>query len=239
MTVFVCTPSARPIPEVQAWAAKWLSMGYQIAIQRDPGAGDSRDFPNCKVIVRNYAGWAESVNYLTRLVLRNHTDCDWCVAAGDDTLPDPNKRAEDIAFECIDHFIDPHPGGEKSGMFGVMQPTGDDWQDHRGRIIERIAGSPWLGRQWCLRANCGDGPLYPGFFHMFADELLQEHAKQLGIFWQRPDLNQYHAHWARPRADIRDMPAFLKQANSPEEWKRSKAIFESLKAVNFAVCAPL
>jgi hypothetical protein len=88
---------------------------------------------------------------------------------------------------------------EKAATFGIMQPTGDDWSDGMGRIIERIAGSPWMGRSWCERINQGNGPLWHEYRHNWADQELQLVAQKYGAFWQRPDLTHYHDHsWRRP-----------------------------------------
>jgi hypothetical protein len=119
-----------------------------------------------------------------------------------------------------------------------MQPCGDDWADAKGRIIERIAGSPWMGREWCLRAFGGRGPLWGDFFHMFADEHLQACAKRLGVFWQRRDLTQRHEHWQRPGFE-RGRPEFGNVIYGPAEWQRSKALFEKLRAGGFAEAEPL
>ena len=161
--------------------------------------------------------------------------CDWIVAAGDDTECDRNHTADEIAAQLTAHF---------GGTFGVCQPTGDRWSDAQGVLVERVAGSPWMGREWCLRANRGRGPLWPEFFHMFADECLQETAKKLGVFWQRPDLIHLHKHWGRPKdgetmGQASNMPDFLVKANSPAEWRKSKAEFERLRAGGFAECLPL
>jgi hypothetical protein len=215
-------------------------------------------------------------------VLANEPSCDWIVAAGDDTFPDPNKRANEIAAECSEHFLRQSFKFAMRGTdaddsfaavpehltlnegkfqallgsgnarilpattFGVMQPTGDSWScPVRGvKLIEFIAGSPWLGREWCLRANKGAGPLWPGFFHMWADETLQIVAKQLGVFLQRPDLTHHHDHWGRPRlgeriGQLSRMPEFLKRANSPAQTSLDKAEFERLKAGGFQECYPL
>jgi hypothetical protein len=106
-----------------------------------------------------------------------------------------------------------------------------------GRIIERIAGSPWLGREWCRRANKGQGPFWPEFTHMFGDQLLQEHAKHLGVFWQRPDLTHFHDHAQRDQ--VSPPAPHMAQWNTPQHWAQSKAIFERLVAGNFQECAPI
>ena len=47
--------------------------------------------------------------------------------------------------------------------FGVMQPTGDRWGERNGiATIDRIAGSPWMGREFCRRMYHGSGPMYNG-----------------------------------------------------------------------------
>jgi hypothetical protein len=68
--------------------------------------------------------------------------------------------------------------------------------------------------------------------------------KQLGVFWQRPDLTHFHDHWGRPREGEtmgrkERMPDFLIKANSTDEWHKSKKEFERLKAGGFAECLPL
>ena len=264
MSVWFAAPSARPVAEVNARMDKWRDMGYKIALWRDP---PEDDVIAEQVLVGRYPGYAVALNMLAADVLRRDRSCDWIVAAGDDTDPDPAKRANDIARECSLYFLRRSfvAVAERYGLtndttpehlrfnparatalkderlrklpqttFGVMQPTGDPWADHQGRIIERIAGSPWLGREWCKRAYGGKGPLWPEFYHCFADEHLQNVAIKLGIFWQRPDLTHYHDNWARKRGDILDMPEFLRIANSSEHWRESKTIFERLKAGGFA-----
>lgn len=121
--------------------------------------------------------------------------------------------------------------------WGVCQPVGDDWADNLGKIILRIAGSPWLGRSWCEHAWGGRGPLWPEFRHQFVDEALQVYAQSLGVFLQRPDLTHHHAHAQR---DGKSRPApHMAEWNSQKHWQESKAIFERLKSTNFAECQPI
>jgi hypothetical protein len=247
MSVYLCIPSKRKPEEIEPVLRAWAERGYKIALQRDPG----EEFAGPWLASRPYLGYAEAVNYLAGEVLRNDPSCDWIVAAGDDTLPDPDKTADEIAEECSEHFAVNggdfafcHETGRQKATFGVMQPTGDEWSDRRGKIIEQIAGSPFMGREWCLRANQGKGPLWPGFFHMWADETLQLVAQKLGVFWQRPDLCHHHEHWGRPRpgerlGQLSRMPEFLKRANSPEQTTADKKEFDRLKDDGFKVCFPL
>ena len=114
-----------------------------------------------------------------------------------------------------------------------MQPTGDRWGERNGiATIDRIAGSPWMGREFCRRMYHGSGPMYNGYYHNFADEELQCVAEQLGVFWQRRDLTQEHRHWARPRGDWRDAPDWAHKINNPQfsDWDKSKALFAARKA---------
>ena len=134
-------------------------------------------------------------------VLDVDPSCDWTVAAGDDTEPDMNHRADEIAQECTEHF---------GGTWGVMQACGDDWADSAGRMILRIAGSPWIGRDFAERINGGRGPYWEQYAHCFLDNEIMEVAQKYGVFWQRPDLTHRHNHWMR---DKQPMPAFLAEAN--------------------------
>lgn len=211
----------------------WRGMGYRVAIWRDIG-----DVPVKADLVAwgQYQGYAKANNHLAREVMRADNAAQWLVFGGDDIWPDATKRADEIAAECTAHF---------DGTFGAVQFTGDRWGEDptlpnlhpmRTAYIDRVCGSPWLGREWCQRANQGAGPFHPAFAHMFVDEFLQRSAQRLGVLWQRPDLKQEHKHWQREK---RNMPAYLQRANSPAHWKESKAIFDALAADDFAAGDPL
>jgi hypothetical protein len=106
---------------------------------------------------------------------------------GDDMSPDPDHEPTVIAGECADHF---------KGTFGVMQPTGDRWSNSQGEAYaDKVAGSAWVGREFCERTYGGEGPFWHEYWHMCADNELLEVASKLGVFWQRPDLEHYHDHW--------------------------------------------
>lgn len=245
MSTWLCIPSKRPPGEAEKVLKVWREQGYKIALWRD-----DMSFPFGIVDYIQagaYAGYAASVNSLAAEVLRVDTGCDWIVAAGDDTLPDPNKSADEIARECSEYFarrnerkfdFNPH-------TFGVMQPTGDrDFGDAQGPYIDRVAGSPWLGREFCLRINQGKGPLWPGYFHMGVDEELQAVAIKYGVFWQRPDLTHFHQHWGRPRPGERmgqasRRPAFLDRANSAKEWSAYKKLLKERQEAGFPGSEPL
>ena len=239
--------------EANACLAAWHKQGYRIAVTREPADGVLGGFPlglPMDVLpVHSYLGWARSVNLLVSYVMARYADAEWFVTGGDDYWPDLNHTAEEIARECSDRFrnvniertgetIEVHP------TFGVMQPTGDRWGDHgdgKGAVIDRIAGSPWMGREFCRRMYHGTGPLYNGYYHNFADEELQCVAQKLGVFWQRRDLIHEHRHWARPRGDVRDMPEWARKINDPahSDWDKSKALFAARKAAGFPGHEPL
>lgn len=240
VSVWLCIPAARY--EAESTVPLWRERGYRTALLRDPGAPPiSADL----VLVAEYPGYYAAVNRLVKMVLESDPTCNWCVAGGDDVEPDPDHAPEEIADDCSRHFSDPlylSHYCEAAATFGVMQPTGDRWlEDHYRRQfpdepahIDRICGSPWLGREFCTRVYGGRGPFWPEFWHMFGDEHLQAVAKRLGILWQRRDLIHLHRHWARLRSRADDMPEFLKRANSPEEWQRGQELFNRLKAGGFA-----
>jgi hypothetical protein len=242
-------PSKRPPEQVEPVLAAWRERGYKTALMIDEGgSAGSADYFNS---VMPYLGYAESVNWLVRDILRMDSACDWIVTGGDDVYPDPNQHARSIATQCKAYFhglnrergVPLSVGCEAIDTFGVMQPTGDRWGDDalsrarygkdRGAYIDRVCGSPWMGREFCQRIYGGKGPLWPEFTHMYVDEHLQCVAEKLGILWQRPDLTQRHEHWGR-QGDATKMPEFLKHANSSEEWAKSQAIFERLKSGGFA-----
>ena len=263
MAVWVVMPSKRPPAEAEKCLSCWREMGYKTAIQRDVdhetpppgwmrGSGGYPDWNDTYVEFRPYAGYAEAVNFLAKAILAYDPSCNWIVAAGDDMMPDPNKRADEIAQECSEYFEKKYDGigsvDERQlryeRTFGVMQPTGDrDWGDRRGPYCDFVAGSPWMGREWCKRINQGKGPLWPDYFHMGCDEELQAVAIKYGVFWQRPDLIHKHLNWGRPTdgrkmVDVSEMPDFLVKANSPAEWNKYKRIFKERSEAGFPGSEP-
>ncbi len=272
MSVWFCIPSARPPEQVEPVLAQWRERGYKIALWRDDFVLEGKPIPfedtADMVYFGQYLGYAESVNFLASKIMQVEPSCDWIVTGGDDTLPDPNHTADQIAAQCSEKFYTaiecacppnrpawseipiPSPCGsgkdapswKRWSTFGVMQPTGDRFA---GGSIDRIAGSAWMGREWCLRINQGKGPLWPEYFHMFEDEELQNVATKLGVFWQRPDLIHKHMHFQR-ESDAIDSPAVAKPvpphlvyANSKENWDKMKAIFDWRKANGFPGHEPL
>lgn len=252
MSVWLCIPSARPPEEAEKCLVKWRAMGYKIALwvddKRKYDAWNNYHYPNLCFYDSEggYPGYAQAVNNLARLVLSIEKDpCGWIVIGGDDTLPDPNKQAEEIAAELTAHF---------GGTFGVCQPTGDRFAYSKASMpgwpngsapIDRVAGSPWLGREWCLRINQGKGPLWPEYTHMFSDEELQNVAIKYGVFWQRLDLIHLHHHFMRKSDAIdspavsRPIPKHLVEANSAAHWEKYKGLFEQRKRKGFPGSEPL
>lgn len=227
MSVWYVIPSAKPADEAQRCIDAWRQQGYKVAVWRDSDAQPVRaDFTTHGL----YPGYAKAVNALALTVLSMDPACDWVVTGGDDVFPDTSKHPDRIARECSRYF-----GGEGVirsedaeclfGSYGVMQPIGDSWGGG-----DRVAWSPWMGREWCLKANQGAGPLHPDYFHMFVDEHLQGAAKAQGCFWQRKDLTHTHKHWVR---ENRPMPGYLRAVNTDSHWNEAKAIFNRHQAGGF------
>lgn len=268
MSIWLAIPSKRPPEEAEPVLQMWRERGYKIALWRDEydppitcdlELDETRHCP--------YPGYASAVNELCRLIIQTDHQARWIVAAGDDTLPDPNHMAEEIARECQMHFsklhagVDALPGanlsvksvrealkGLEMQTFGVMQPTGDRWGEGQGgfanALIDRVAGSPWIGREFARRMYGGAGPYWHEYRHMYVDEEIQAVATKLGVFWQRPALIHLHNHWGRPRegermAPSERMPAFLAEANSPQHWRKYKALFESRREAGFPGHEPI
>ncbi len=255
MSVFFVIPSKRPPSEALKSLRAWREQGYHVIIQRDPGEAEVELQKLVRVVERPYAGYAEAVNHLTRIALGEGAE--WIVCAGDDMYPDPHKDAETIARECNAYFDlkmredaaawkCPFIGG-RAETWGVMQPTGDRWLVNGPGTkpgSECVAGSPWMGREWCRRINGGRGPLWEEYFHCGEDEELQEVAIKYGVFWQRPDLTHHHEHWGRPKEGERlahssRMPEFLKRANSAHEWAKMKRILADRKAAGWPGSEPI
>lgn len=231
MSVWYAIPTARPVQEANALLAKWLDQDYRIALWTDWEA----PVPVCDFhhSAPAYPGYARAVNWLVKDILTRDPEAKWIVTGGDDVEPDPKFNAYTIAAQCTAHF---------QGTFGVMQPIGDRWGESnrgaeavRGPYIERVCGSPWMGREFCRRMYRGRGPLWQEFQHMYVDEHLQEVAKKLGVLWQRPDLIHRHAHWGRrPDATSDHIPPHLQKWNTPAHWGEAKATFQRLQMGGFA-----
>jgi hypothetical protein len=242
--IWYCIPSAKPAREAQDCIDAWRGMGYKVAVWRDTDAQPV----NCDFATYGpYPGYAQAVNVLAQTALAMDPACQWVVTGGDDVFPDTSKHSDEIAQECSNYFggapriatVELKDAGERYGVYpakayetyGIMQPIGDGWGG-----IERICGSPWMGREWCLRANKGAGPLHPDYFHMHVDEHLQEAAKAQGVLWQRKDIKHEHRHWAR---ENKPMPAYLAQVNTQRHWDESKALFNRHRASRFAESYPI
>ncbi len=243
MSTWLASPSARRPDEVEKVLSVWRAQGYRIAMKRDWRDSYMETKPDLLRVgdESGYTGYADSMNKLCRDVLELDSDAQWIIAAGDDTMPDPAKRADEIGAECSQHFLQ-HAQISFHDTWGVMQPTGDPWRDVQGRIIERIAGSPWIGREFARRMYGGAGPYWHEYRHCFVDEELQEVAQRLGVFWQRPDICQMHYNWARRAPGSREdpvMPAFLAEANSPEHWAKYSALFAARKKAGFPGHEPI
>jgi biotin operon repressor len=221
--VWLTIPSIRPnggtIP-------LWRERGYRVAVLRQ---GERIEADLC-IPTDHYLGWAKSINTLVSVILGYDPDAQWICAGGDDTLPD-DHAPDEIARECTEHF---------GGTFGVMQPTGDLklWP---GSAIDKFAGSPWMGREFCDRMYGGTGPLWGGYYHMHADEELQNVATKLGVFWQRPDLIHKHMHWGRRPGGARreDIPDFLQYINTMEHWNEAQSMFNQRKAAGWPGHEPM
>jgi hypothetical protein len=249
MSVYYAIPSARPAEEANPVLKSWRERGYRVVIQRDVEKDRRSMFEVDDAIYRPYAGYAEAVNHLCQYIIADDPQAEWIVTGGDDILPDPNHSAEEIARECCAHFADAKNRGsgysalqwDAWATFGVMQPTGDRWEVNgpgTGAGIDRVAGSPWIGREFARRMYGGRGPLCEEYWHCGEDEELMQVAMMMGVFWQRPDLIHHHAHWGRPKPGQRmainpTVPAFLERANSPAEWAKFKAIFAERRANNW------
>ena len=222
MSVYFAIPSCRPAAEAEPILAKWREQGYRIALLRQGELVDA----DITIPTDRYLGWAPSVNILARFILERDPKAQWIVSGGDDTLPDPDRTAEQVAAICTRHF---------KGTFGVMQPIGDLalWP---GSAIDKFAGSPWMGREFCERMYQGKGPMFDGYRHNWADEELQEVAISLGVFLQRADVTHQHNHWMRTGSALPKPPTWDAIA---QDYQDSRMLFMQRKARGFPGHEPL
>ena len=243
-SVWMVCPSARSAAESSTVFEQWKMRGYKLAIWRD--AGDRANLEADFLVRADYPGYAQANNFLIRCVLNMDAGCDWVVVGSDDTLPD-QRNPEEIAIECSHHFA--WEKSQRSGQFenpctfGICQPTGDRFA---GGHIDRICGSPWIGREFARRMYGGNGPYWEGYSHIFADEEVQAVAQKYGVLWQRPDLIHLHNHWTRDslavnaQADYRrPRPKFLDEVYSPRNWNEVDAIFKERRRNNFPGHEPI
>lgn len=246
MSVWFAVPSARPAAERDPILKLWRERGYRIALFVDEGKPEPA-LSYGLVCVGKYPGYSMAVNTLVAHILATDPRAEWIVTGGDDTEPDPNHTAEEIALECSVHFAELHalrpiPNRIGNETFGVCQPTGDRWgenepwnrQHHptQPAYIDRICGSPWMGRTFCERMYGGNGPMWPEYFHMFNDNELQDVCVKLGVLWQRRDLSHLHHHVHRGPTPEQP-PEFLKRAYSKENWNAMEKIYLTRKAKGF------
>jgi hypothetical protein len=246
VSVWFCIPSIRPPAEATACLDKWRGMGYKTAVLRqgEPVEAD------LVIPTGEYLGWPRSTNILCREVFLRDRQAFWCVGGGDDYFPDSSKTAEVLSREHTTYYSRRYeiPPFHPRTTFGVVQFTGDRWGDSestrqtfgqdRGAEIDRICGSPWMGREWCERSYLGNGPMWDGYHHLYADEELCEVAKAQGVLWQRRDLTQYHNHPCRTEGYGAYAKGHLAPLYEKEAWNRERAIFEGRKAKGFPGSEP-
>lgn len=209
LRVPVLLPSANPAM-ARKHLPKWVSAGYRVIMLQDRVRFD---VAGCEVVhVEEYLGYALSVNKLYREV-PGVSGAEVVVLIGDDMDPDPILSPGDLRRQFLERFPD---------TFGVMQPIGDDLSG-----VDRICGSPWVGRSFASRINGGRGPLWSGYYHFFADEELFDVSTMLKRLWQRRDVSHYHDHWSRNR----ERPPHLAEAQA--RWDSDKSLHARRKAEGF------
>lgn len=250
MSVYLTIPSARPIGECVERFEKWQERGYKLAIWRDTQDDFYyfHEYHGLEMevgIFGAYPGYSRAVNELIRVVMMTDPEADWMIIGGDDTTPDANFTAEEIARQTSAYFgikKERHRGGvgylTQTGhlnpncvsTFGVMQPTGD--RAFNGSI-DTIAGSAWIGREFARRMYQGNGPLWHEYTRFFMDNELKLVAEQYQVFQQRRDLIHLHRHYMR-ETDAIDSPAIYSEIPAhlkaqEVKWKAEQDIFNRRK----------
>ena len=197
-------------------------MGYRTAVLLDAGA--DAVVADLVIYSDKWLGYPAAVKQLCDAI---GDQADIIITGGDDIYPDPKATPGRIHAEFIEHF---------KGTCGVMQPTGDRWmEDAKGKAgAERVCMSPWMGRDFIKRINCGRGPFWPSYFHFFCDEEMSELAQSVGCLWQRRDLNQLHNHWSRAETGggaEKKRPKYLDKAQAG--WSAAEKLYKARKANHF------
>lgn len=209
LRVPVILPSANP-RMAQAHLPKWVAMGYRVVMFQDKVRFE---IPGCEVYpAGSYIGYPAAINEMYQAV-KGIAAAPVVVLIGDDMDPDPFKSPAQIREEFLQKFPD---------TFGVMQPIGDTMDG-----TDRICGSPWVGRAYANRINQGRGPLWPEYFHFFADEEMFNVTMKLNCLWQRRDLSHYHNHWSRGGSRPPHM------AKAQERWDTDKGRHDDRKAKGY------
>lgn len=178
--VWYALPSAGPAEGARLCLEAWQDQGYCIAVARERDL-ELIDLADYHLRPPAYRGYQRTINQLARTVLASRPQAQIIVAGADDVFPDTAHTAQEIAQEFLQHF---------GGWLGVMQPTGHSNWSLKAHLI---AWSPWLGREWCMRAYGGQGPFPAMYWHNRADIELAQVAGRLRLWWARPDLRQVHA----------------------------------------------
>lgn len=185
---FVCYPSAMAERGL-ACARLWRAAGYEVLIMIDADqsfdTGGDAGIHVMRCAVTPFPGYYRVANAIAREAFRLGAEV--VTFAGDDMEP-PVQGAQAHALLYFRRF----PEG-----YGVMQCTGDrQGISTLGRpASERICGSPTFGPEWCDRAFGKRGPFPDEYKSLYADELLLEVTKRLGLLYQEPALTIFHRHW--------------------------------------------
>jgi hypothetical protein len=211
-------PSAAPLAQAKLCVAAWKQMGYGTAIACEDRERIDKLPVDFGIEQPSYPGYASSVNRLVHNILANDHECMAVVAAGDDMWPDQKRTAKEIVEVLVKRF---------GGTLFVLQPTGDRWRLPTSDTpqSERVAGSPFLGREWCLRAYEGQGPLWQEYTHCFADQELAEVAEMHGVMFWDPDIKHLHNHFLRMgnRPPPHAAKAYAAYADDQATFERRKA----------------
>lgn len=187
-------------------AGKWKERGYDTAVLVEGNYTLQRNI-NHYIAGHEWKGFPHAAN---ELCCQFHLLYDIIVVGGDDLFPDTNFTAQEIGNQFLSYF---------NGTLGLMHPTGD-----RYGCVDIASVCPWIGANYIKLG----GPYFEGYYHYYCDAELQDVATQRGLFWQRPDLSQYHDHWGRTG---QQRPKHLMTANSCHA--ADKATYEARKAQSF------
>ena len=207
-------------PAAEESARVWKAAGYRVAVAIDRGAR-APEGPEL-VIEVDYQGYYAAVRDLVRAVRGLLGRTPGLVVCGGDDINPAAVPPWEIGAQLEERWPD--------GFF-VMQPIGD--LNRNGKPFGgtgSAAVSPWVGRGWLERAYGGNGPHWCGYHHLHGDEELREVALRAGVYWDRWDLCQFHAHWTR---GYRDNLRPERRRKIIERWPEDRAQYQARRAAGF------
>ena len=195
MIIFVAWPTNN-IARSNETAKAWAGLRYQVAVATELPIPPKDICAHRVFNFTKYDGYYRSMNTVCQWLVRE-MKADIVVCAGDGIMPDTRYPAWGLGGMFVQKF----PNG-----LGIMQAIGHRWQADRGPgqynfhdwpSTERRCESPWIGREFILRAYGGRGPYSDAYAQYYGDAELHDVAQKMGVLWRNENVAQRSIHWSQ------------------------------------------